>query len=409
MTTTVPFDVFQRERKRRMELEQFIKWEDELFENAELSTSQRLIARATRRAVLQGKPREDGLTYVSMERIAQQAGVSVSTARRSQQYLAQLGVMERKVEESPNQEGEQRSHVFVKLTEMINTPSKIIPEKARNHGGRRLPCPACGSHNLKFQQRLICKDCGNVSILHEHEQDADEDALRHDEEADHALAEHIARQDQHDLEEAVNEHALDEHIARQDPLPTENHYTDTSLLGQQRDQQEAERDSPLCVNLTDMVVLESNVLDEEDSKKPAKAAVDVATSQEALKQNDPIIEAAQLLLDMAGLSPEHPTRCATRKTVGWTLDFWNQNGQKGCILWGKYFRPKDEAVKGAEPMWHRKATSSSFRCSFCHKSKDQVEHLLAGPQGVYICNTCVDCCQQVMQKEREKQPVPPRS
>ncbi len=370
MTTTVPFDVFQRERKRRMELEQFIKWEDELFENAELSTSQRLIARATRRAVLQGKPREDGLTYVSMERIAQQAGVSVSTARRSQQYLAQLGVMERKVEESPNQDGEQRSHVFVKLTEMINTPSKIIPEKARNHGGRRLPCPACGSHNLKFQHRLICKDCGNVSILHEH--------------------------------------ALDEHIARQDPLHTENHSTDTSPLGEPRDQQEAERDSPLCVNLTDMVVLESNVLDEEDSKKPAKAAVDVATSQEALKQNDPIIEAAQLLLDMAGLSPEHPTRCATRKTVGWTLDFWNQNGQKGCILWGKYFRPKDEAVKGAEPMWHRKATSSSFRCSFCHKSKDQVEHLLAGPQGVYMCNTCVDCCQQVMQKEREKQPVPPR-
>jgi ATP-dependent Clp protease ATP-binding subunit ClpX len=53
-------------------------------------------------------------------------------------------------------------------------------------------------------------------------------------------------------------------------------------------------------------------------------------------------------------------------------------------------------------MWHRKATSSSFRYSFCHKPKDQVEQLLAGPQGVYICNTCVDCCQQVMQKERRE-------
>ena len=60
-------------------------------------------------------------------------------------------------------------------------------------------------------------------------------------------------------------------------------------------------------------------------------------------------------------------------------------------------------------MWPRFATSSSLRCSFCHKPKDQVEQLLAGPRGVSMCKSCVDCCQQVMQKEREKQPVPPRS
>jgi ATP-dependent protease Clp ATPase subunit len=47
-------------------------------------------------------------------------------------------------------------------------------------------------------------------------------------------------------------------------------------------------------------------------------------------------------------------------------------------------------------MWHRKATSISLRCSLCHKPKDQVEQLLAGPQGAYMCNICVDCCQQVM-------------
>ncbi len=37
-------------------------------------------------------------------------------------------------------------------------------------------------------------------------------------------------------------------------------------------------------------------------------------------------------------------------------------------------------------MRHRKTTSSSLRCSFCHKPKDLVEQLLAGPGGVYICN-----------------------
>jgi ATP-dependent Clp protease ATP-binding subunit ClpX len=60
-------------------------------------------------------------------------------------------------------------------------------------------------------------------------------------------------------------------------------------------------------------------------------------------------------------------------------------------------------------MWPRKATSSPLRCSFCHKPKDQVEQLLAGPRGVYICNICVDCCHQIMQKEREKKPVNPLS
>ena len=47
-------------------------------------------------------------------------------------------------------------------------------------------------------------------------------------------------------------------------------------------------------------------------------------------------------------------------------------------------------------MWHRKATSSSLRCSFRHKPKDQVEQLLAGPRGIYICTSCVACCAQLV-------------
>src|SRR5258708_28734260 len=92
------------------------------------------------------------------------------------------------------------------------------------------------------------------------------------------------------------------------------------------------------------------------------------------------------------------------------LDFWNQNGKIECLLLCKYSRLKDESSrKERNQMWPRFATSSSLCCSFCHKPKDQVEHLLAGPRGVSMCNTGVDCCQQVMQKEREQQPVPPRS
>ena len=34
-------------------------------------------------------------------------------------------------------------------------------------------------------------------------------------------------------------------------------------------------------------------------------------------------------------------------------------------------------------------------CSFCHKGKDAVAKLVAGP-GVYICNECVALCDQII-------------
>jgi hypothetical protein len=37
-----------------------------------------------------------------------------------------------------------------------------------------------------------------------------------------------------------------------------------------------------------------------------------------------------------------------------------------------------------------------LRCSFCGKSSDQVEQLLAGPT-VYICNECVDLCNDLVE------------
>jgi len=53
-------------------------------------------------------------------------------------------------------------------------------------------------------------------------------------------------------------------------------------------------------------------------------------------------------------------------------------------------------------MLHRKKTRPAFHCSFCSKNQDKVERLIAGPRGVYICDQCVDLCQQIIQEEREK-------
>jgi len=41
-------------------------------------------------------------------------------------------------------------------------------------------------------------------------------------------------------------------------------------------------------------------------------------------------------------------------------------------------------------------------CSFCGKSQHEVTKLIAGPS-VYICNECVDLCNDIMAQEPEEQ------
>ncbi len=39
------------------------------------------------------------------------------------------------------------------------------------------------------------------------------------------------------------------------------------------------------------------------------------------------------------------------------------------------------------------------RCSFCNKTEDQVRKLIAGPNGVYICDECIDICSEIVEEE----------
>lgn len=41
----------------------------------------------------------------------------------------------------------------------------------------------------------------------------------------------------------------------------------------------------------------------------------------------------------------------------------------------------------------------NVRCSFCHKTQDQVNKLIAGP-GVYICDECVELCEAIIEEEQ---------
>ena len=42
---------------------------------------------------------------------------------------------------------------------------------------------------------------------------------------------------------------------------------------------------------------------------------------------------------------------------------------------------------------------AKVRCSFCGKSEDQVRKLIAGPNGVFICDDCVDICSEIIEEE----------
>ena len=46
------------------------------------------------------------------------------------------------------------------------------------------------------------------------------------------------------------------------------------------------------------------------------------------------------------------------------------------------------------------AKEDALHCSFCGKSQNEVEKIIAGP-AVSICNECVDICNEILADERE--------
>lgn len=46
--------------------------------------------------------------------------------------------------------------------------------------------------------------------------------------------------------------------------------------------------------------------------------------------------------------------------------------------------------------------SKSYRCSFCGKGNADVRRLIAGPNGVFICNECVATCNAILAEEEAR-------
>src|ERR1700691_5663084 len=65
-------------------------------------------------------------------------------------------------------------------------------------------------------------------------------------------------------------------------------------------------------------------------------------------------------------------------------------------------------AEGDTPL-RKLSTDEPLRCSFCHKTQEQVEKLISSPsdyQRAYICNECVNVCDQILEEEKREQTNP---
>jgi|AGTN01.1.fsa_nt_gi ATP-dependent protease Clp, ATPase subunit len=46
-----------------------------------------------------------------------------------------------------------------------------------------------------------------------------------------------------------------------------------------------------------------------------------------------------------------------------------------------------------------KPSGKGMKCSFCGRSQDDVEKLIAGPPGVYICGECINMCNEILTED----------
>ncbi len=51
-----------------------------------------------------------------------------------------------------------------------------------------------------------------------------------------------------------------------------------------------------------------------------------------------------------------------------------------------------------------KMKDDKIRCSFCNKTQNMVRKLIAGPDGAFICDECIEICMDILEEELEEEP-----
>jgi ATP-dependent protease Clp ATPase subunit len=50
----------------------------------------------------------------------------------------------------------------------------------------------------------------------------------------------------------------------------------------------------------------------------------------------------------------------------------------------------------------RKTRRQTYTCSYCGKHQDQVQRLIAGPGGVYVCDECINAFSKTPEESQDK-------
>jgi hypothetical protein len=86
-----------------------------------------------------------------------------------------------------------------------------------------------------------------------------------------------------------------------------------------------------------------------------------------------------------------------RSDRGSSLVYTNGHGLYGAHL--------DQATSmSAQPGYHAKGLPTA-RCSFCGKTSDKVAKVVAGPNGIYICNECIDLSYEIVHEPAAFRPT----
>ena len=60
----------------------------------------------------------------------------------------------------------------------------------------------------------------------------------------------------------------------------------------------------------------------------------------------------------------------------------------------------DECINAFSKAPEETQVERELRCSFCNKGQGRVQYLIAGPKGVNICSECISLCQEIIAEEQ---------
>ena len=61
-----------------------------------------------------------------------------------------------------------------------------------------------------------------------------------------------------------------------------------------------------------------------------------------------------------------------------------------------------EQARASSALGNSENASRGNRCSFCGKRADQAQYLYEGPKGVRICSECIDLCHEIIDEEQRR-------